>query len=157
MDRWGVKFLSGHKFILAPQRWHYCPLVSLSLSLGSSQAELYTPDLFRAAINVTHSLDDRFGLPRKAVMSQRDVPGLTRGAVLHLADLGIGMISIGVNAATSPPSLPRGRPFLWRDVDSGKEVLMVLHPGDINDSRATPHRLNILHQTLEPLHPTLSP
>ena len=132
MDRWGDTL-----FILSPQQWHACTLITLSLSPGSSQAELYTPDLLRAAINVTHALDDRFGLTRKTVMSQRDVPGLTRGAVPHLADLGIRMISIGVNAATSPPSLPRGRPFLWRDKDSGKEVLMVLHPGDINDSRNT--------------------
>lgn len=91
--------------------------------------EYYTPDLLRAAVNVTHALDDRFGLPRKAVYSQRDVPGLTRGALPHLVDLGVRMISIGVNSATSPPSLPRGRPFIWRDRESGAEILMMLHPG----------------------------
>ena len=33
--------------------------------------------LLRAAVELTHNLDDEFGLPRKSVLSQRDVPGLS--------------------------------------------------------------------------------
>ncbi len=30
---------------------------------------------------MTHLLDDSFGLPRKTVMSQRDVPGMTKSII----------------------------------------------------------------------------
>lgn len=45
------------------------------------------------------------GAPAPTVLSQRDVPGLTRGAVPLLAKRGIG-ISVGVNDGSPPPILP---------------------------------------------------
>ena len=41
-----------------------------------------TAELYRFAIaNLTHGLDAQFGLPPKTTLSQRDVPGMTRGVV----------------------------------------------------------------------------
>jgi hypothetical protein len=37
--------------------------------------------LLRAAVELTHNLDDEFGLPHKSVLSQRDVPGLSVAAL----------------------------------------------------------------------------
>jgi hypothetical protein len=49
---------------------HHATLNPGSPLFPSWQAEVYDSMLFQAAINVTHALDDRFGLSRKRVMSQ---------------------------------------------------------------------------------------
>ena len=38
-------------------------------------------ELFQFGIKLSHSLDDLFGLPHKTTLSQRDVPGMSRGIV----------------------------------------------------------------------------
>ena len=35
------------------------------------------PSYINTGLNLTHRLDERFGLPRKRTLSQRDVPGIT--------------------------------------------------------------------------------
>jgi hypothetical protein len=83
-------------------------------------------DLFLAAFDVTHALDARFGLPPKATMSQRDVPGTTRGVVPLLASAGVRAFSIGANGASTPPFVPRA--FVWRDAASGATLPTMVHP-----------------------------
>ena len=60
---------------------------------------------------MTFALDERFGQPRKTVLSQRDVPGLARALIPVLKAKGVAGISIGAHedtthAAKVPPELP---------------------------------------------------
>ena len=104
--------------------WHAFPF--------NSEAEMHLADTLTAGVQLVHALDDRFGLPHKATMSQRDVPGTTRGVIPVLAAAGVGAFSIGVNGASTPPFTPRV--FLWHDAESGASMPMMVHPfgyGDI--------------------------
>ena len=46
-----------------------------------AQVEWMSRELFQFGIKLSHSLDDLFGLPHKTTLSQRDVPGMSRGIV----------------------------------------------------------------------------
>lgn len=61
------------------------------------QAEFMTAGVFSAGVELGHHLDDAFGLPRKAVLSQRDVPGMTRGVVPLLNAANVTGVTVGVN------------------------------------------------------------
>jgi hypothetical protein len=98
--------------------WHAFPF--------NSELGLHDADALAAGVGSCHALDDRFGLPRKATLSQRDVPGTTRAALAPLAAAGVRAVSIGVNGASTPPFAPRA--FLWRDTASGVELPTLLHP-----------------------------
>ena len=84
------------------------------------------------------ALDDYYGLPRKRVLSQRDVPGMTRGVVPSLAAVGAIGVSVGVNTNSAPPAVPGVQPvtegaaagiFRWRDEATNTEVLTSIHGG----------------------------
>ena len=60
---------------------------------------------------------------------QRDVPGFTRAAVPVLVDSGVKAVTLGVNGGSAPPDVPHNTPFLWRDLQSGTELIAVWHPG----------------------------
>jgi len=98
--------------------WHAFPF--------NGEAELSEPGMFAAALGLTHALDDRFKLPRKATLSQRDVPGLTRAALPALAAQGVRALTVGVNPFSTPPYVPRA--FVWRDKGSGANVTAMWHP-----------------------------
>ena len=98
--------------------WHAFPF--------NGEAELSEPGMFAAALGLTHGLDDRFGLPRKATLSQRDVPGLTRAAIPALAAQGVRAITVGVNPFSTPPYVPRA--FVWRDEQTQTNVTAMWHP-----------------------------
>ena len=93
------------------------------------QTEVFDADLFNYAIQLTHDLDRSFNLPPKRVMSQRDVPGLTRAAVPLLAAGGVAGLSVGVNGGSSPPAVPHYTPFIWRDEGTNTSVIAFWHPG----------------------------
>ena len=99
--------------------WHAFPF--------NGEPELLSPEMFAEAVALTHALDDRFGLPHKVTLSQRDVPGMTRAVVPALAAAGVKALSIGVNPWSTPPMVPRA--FVWRDKDSGISMPAMLHPG----------------------------
>jgi hypothetical protein len=74
------------------------------------------------------------------VLCQRDVPGLTRGAVPLLAKHGVIGVSVGANDGSPPPVVPstvdcyRGHqqvrtPFVWRDRATNTSVIVDIHPG----------------------------
>ena len=73
-------------------------------------------------------------------MQQRDVPGLTRGAVPLLARRGVIGLSVGANDGSPAPLVPSTvdcvaghrqvrTPFVWADAASSTSVLMDVHPG----------------------------
>lgn len=62
-------------------------------------------------------------------MVQRDVLGVTRGAVPILARSGVDALTVGCNGAGAPPGVPKNQPFLWRDEGSGTEIVAMWHAG----------------------------
>ena len=98
--------------------WHAFPF--------NSEAEGHTARMLQAGVGMAHALDDKFGLPHKATMSQRDVPGTTRAVIPVLAQVGVTAFSIGVNGASTPPFVPRV--FLWKDEESGMSMPQMVHP-----------------------------
>ena len=67
---------------------------------------LMDPSLIASAVNMTHRLDDQFGVPRKHVYSQRDVSGFPAGAVKPLLDAGVTAVSEGGNGGISQANVP---------------------------------------------------
>ena len=47
------------------------------------------PSLLAFGVNMTHDLDDQLGVPRKVVVSDRDVPGFDRSVIPVLKAAGI--------------------------------------------------------------------
>ena len=104
--------------------WHAFP--------HNAQLEIMDPVLIQAGIQMTHDLDDRFGLPHKHTLSQRDVPGMTRSIIPIIKAYGVDAITVGANDGSTPPNVPDvkgGRdwtepmPFVWEDPVSGEDIL----------------------------------
>lgn len=94
----------------------------------NSEPEGY-PDssLFEFGVQLTHALDEKFSLKRKTTLSQRDVPGMTRGVIPILAKHGVNAISIGVNGGCAPPAVPKI--FKWKDNATQAWVYGLVHAG----------------------------
>lgn len=97
--------------------WHAFP--------HNAELELADAGHIGRAINVTHLLDDALGQRRKTVLSQRDVPGITRAALPVLAAAGLRAVSVGVNGGSAFPQVPRV--FSWRDAASGATMPAMWH------------------------------
>lgn len=87
--------------------------------------ELATASQLEFGVNMTHQLDDELGLPRKTVLSQRDVPGFPRAALPALNAAGVDVLSEGSNSAMNPPNVPPV--FLWTDNATGAEAIVEWH------------------------------
>lgn len=98
--------------------WHAFP--------HNAELEAGTAEVIAAGLEVTHRLDKKFGLPPKATLSQRDVPGLTRSMIPLLVSKGVRAISVGVNGASMYPRVPSI--FRWRDPLSKQELIANWHP-----------------------------
>ena len=98
------------------------------------------PVLIEAGLQMTFGLDDRFGLPRKQTLSQRDVPGMTRSLIPILKRAGVTAISVGANDGSTPPNVPFNQstgndsvtsaidwshpmPFVWHDATSKEDII----------------------------------
>lgn len=92
--------------------WHAFPF--------NGEPEFFDADTLLAAIDMTHRLDDAFGLPHKTLMSQRDVPGMTRSIIPLLRSRNITTVSVGVNGGSTPPNTPYL--FKWADEGSNTSV-----------------------------------
>ena len=99
--------------------WHAFPF--------NAEPELADAQLLRDGIKSVHALDRRFGKPLKTVVSQRDVPGVTRGIVPLLRAEGVLAFSEGANSQIVPPATP-GNVFNWTDMASGESAIMLIHP-----------------------------
>ena len=93
--------------------WHGLPF--------TTHTELADPSLYDLGIQLSASLDKRFG--KKTVAAKMtDVPGHTRGIVPILAKNGLEFLHIGVNSASMPPDVPPL--FVWRAPDGSEVVVM---------------------------------
>jgi hypothetical protein len=97
--------------------WHAFPF--------NGEPEAYGASLFSAALSLTFAEDDFYNRSRKITYSQRDVPGLTRGAIPLLAGAGVKGVSVGMNPSVPPVNVPNM--FLWRDNASDTEVVSLFH------------------------------
>lgn len=110
--------------------------------------------MVRAGLNLTHKLDDRFGLAPKTTLSQRDVPGITRSTLPILSAAGVDYISIGTNNGPyKPVSLPNA--FRWRESLGGAEAIVTWYaPAEVVQSllrlsSKTLHRHNFGYGSIE--------
>jgi hypothetical protein len=97
--------------------WHAFP--------NNAELEMGNQALIQAGINLTHRLDASLGIPPKRVLSQRDVPGISRAAIPLLKRLGVDGVSVGVNTASMYPRVPKI--FRWQDPSSGEELFAMWH------------------------------
>lgn len=72
------------------------------------------------------------------VMSQRDVPGVTKSIIPSLKKYNVSAISIGCNGQSSPPSLSMNKSinseslsqiFIWKDVETDESIIAMIHKG----------------------------
>jgi hypothetical protein len=108
--------------------WHALPF--------NAEPELYDPWLFEAALNLTFREDAHFGHAKRQTLSQRDVPGLTRAIIPMLSKAGVRAISVGENNAQAPLFVPPI--FVWKDLESGTEVLSLFHAGGYGGEEPAP-------------------
>ncbi|ARF11993.1 glycoside hydrolase family 38 [Klosneuvirus KNV1] len=100
--------------------WHAFPF--------NTHMEMQNGFMVDNQIKFVHALDDEFNLPHKTVISQRDVPGMTAGAIPVFLRNGIKAVSIGVNAGASAPNVPPI--FRWKHpYNPNCEIIGLLHPG----------------------------
>jgi hypothetical protein len=97
--------------------WHAFP--------HNAELEMGSPMLLEAGINLTHRIDASLGLAPKRVLSQRDVPGISRAAIPVLKRAGVRAISVGVNTASMYPRVPKI--FRWKDENSATEIFAMWH------------------------------
>ena len=91
----------------------------------NAELEAGSAAVIQAGLQMTHALDAEFGAAPKAVLSQRDVPGLTRAMIPLLKRHGVRAVSVGVNGESMYPRVPRI--FRWRDPISSEEVVAMWH------------------------------
>jgi hypothetical protein len=92
--------------------WHALPF--------TTHTELMDADLFRAGLRYSQQLDERFGRKTRAA-KMTDVPGHTRAIVPLLMESGVRLLHLGVNPASTVPSVPPV--FLWRT--AGAEIVVI--------------------------------
>ncbi len=106
--------------------WHALPF--------SWQTEMLDQSIIGGALGFSRSLDQRFGIKTTGA-KMTDVPGHSRGIVSPLADAGVRLLDIGVNAASTPPDVPDI--FLWKD-PSGKSLAVMYHRHDYGSTILLP-------------------
>ncbi len=78
-------------------------------------------------LKLAHDVAVKAGAPIPKVISQRDVPGMTRSIIPILKRNGIQAISVGCNSGSAPPGVPQI--FKWHDPISNETILSMWHPG----------------------------
>lgn len=94
----------------------------------NSELELYGPSMteFGAYLSMKQlpSLFTSAHIP--SVVSQRDVPGMTRSMIPLFKKANISAVSIGANSRASTLNVPEV--FRWSDPQSGEELIGIYHP-----------------------------
>ena len=98
--------------------WHALPF--------NWQTEMIDRSMIDGAMSFSRVLDERFGVTTTGA-KMTDVPGHSRGLVAPLAQAGVRLLDIGVNAASTPPDVPDL--FLWRE-PGGQSVAVIYHRHD---------------------------
>ena len=103
-----------------------------------AEPEVLDSQMFSWALNFTAELARAHSAAAPTVLSQRDVPSLTRAAIPLLVAAGVKGINVGINPASAPLGVPSvaacesdglATPFVWLDEGSNSSVLAAFHPG----------------------------
>ena len=107
--------------------WHAFPF--------NSELELYDATLLEYGLWLSSTYlpslvdpDKAHALQTPTVLSQRDVPAMTRSVIPVLKEHGVRAISVGINEWSAAPDTPDI--FRWREPDSGAEMLTMVHAGN---------------------------
>jgi len=102
-------------------RWHAFPF--------NTEVETMDVAMVTFALQLVADLDARYGVDRKTVWSQRDVPGTTVAALKVLQDGGgVRAVSFGINGASATPDVPSVS--LWQSgAATAEPMLMLVHKG----------------------------
>ncbi|MBC2595586.1 DUF5054 domain-containing protein [Ruficoccus amylovorans] len=123
--------------------WHALPF--------TAHAELMDASLFRLGLSYSQRLDQRFGRSTRAA-KLTDVPGHTIGIVPLLAEAGVRLLHIGVNPASTVPTVPPV--FRWR---CGRHEIVVIYEADYGGVTMLPGGralcVNLTGDNLGPQHP----
>eukprot|EP01052_Picozoa_sp_SAG31_P031212 SAG31_NODE_3284_length_4464_cov_5.447194_2_plen_464_part_00 len=119
--------------------WHAFPL--------NAEPEIFDTELFGAGVDLCHSLADRFNMSRPTVLSQRDVPGLTRAVIPPLVARGVRALSIGANTFSASAMVPRI--YRWMEPQTKSSLIALQHPGGYGDGstvlvNGSTHALHLL-------------
>lgn len=76
---------------------------------------------------LTQHYDTVLGVQHKSVVSQRDVPGMTRASLPSWSKHGVKGVSIGVNGASAPPNVPQI--FRWVDAVTNTSIIGMVNAG----------------------------
>ncbi|ESO95330.1 hypothetical protein LOTGIDRAFT_160458 [Lottia gigantea] len=109
-------------FLYAAKRgditWHAGPM--------NMQYEALDTAMVNFSLKLSEDMDARMDIKRRhRVLSQRDVPGMTRALIPIFNNHGIEGVTVGVNSVSSPPAVPKI--FKW--VFQNSSVIAMWHPG----------------------------
>eukprot|EP01083_Nonionella_stella_P005891 17007_1 len=95
----------------------------------NSELELYDPSMVEFGTYLSmKQLPSLFSTPHiPTVVSQRDVPGMTRSMIPLFKKSNITAISIGANGRAAPLDVPPV--FQWVDPQSDQDIIMIYHGG----------------------------
>ena len=110
-----IKFGIDKRYIY----WHSFPF--------NSQMEVYDISMLEFGLKLSSDLSKQYGAPISTIISQRDVPSMTRSVIPVLVKNNITAISIGVNMGSAPPAVPKI--FKWKDIKSNKSIITMVNPG----------------------------
>lgn len=85
---------------------------------SNTHVEMQNSVILQLQLDFVQKLNKEFGLPNKLVVSQRDVPGLTAGAMPIFLRNGIKAISVGGNIMAALPAVPKI--FRWQHPSNEK-------------------------------------
>eukprot|EP01084_Bolivina_argentea_P044399 81701_1 len=101
----------------------------------NSENELYDKSLFEYGLWLSTKylpslISNNYESPM--VMSQRDVPGITRSVIPLLIKHNISALSIGCNDQSAPPSITQdvdyiSQIFMWKDIISNQSIITMIH------------------------------
>lgn len=100
--------------------------------------QMHTAAGLNASLSIAKRLAAEAGVPAPRTYSQRDVPGLTRGALPLLNANGVLQVSLGSGGATGGHPVTPDGPFVWRDQGTGAQVLMTRSDGYGNTTFVLP-------------------
>lgn len=98
--------------------WHALPFTTHSEDMDA--------DEYRKGLSLSKELDAHFG-KQTIAGKYTDVPGHTRGIVPILHDEGIKFLHVGVNSASTAPTVPET--FIWKDEKSNKDIVVMYNAG----------------------------
>lgn len=70
---------------------------------------------------------------------------MTRAVIPVFAKQGIRAVSGGVNGFAAPPGVPKNTPIIWRDEESGHQIIAMWHPGGGNSACAYAYAKGMCH------------